>query len=190
MFGDEKFFTLIGFTKIKKVIRVNEFEYNLKIDDETNEIVFYCPQKATRCEVEKALQELQPVYERLLLEVDINKTAKNPEYDDLKLKEIDNYPVIYEEKEEAEEINVKFEHFERYFLVTFPPKKRSQVNAFMEKNLERYLEDAEMYHSSDSYIFNMRSGFYDEALGTDFGWGFSNPNIEVEIIKRNDEDNE
>lgn len=43
MFGDEKFFTLIGFTKIKKVIRVNEFEYNLKIDDETNEIVFYCP---------------------------------------------------------------------------------------------------------------------------------------------------
>ena len=66
---------------------------------------------------------MQPVYERLLLEVDINKTAKNPEYDDLKLKEIDNYPVIYEEKEEAEEINVKFEHFERYFLVTFPPKK-------------------------------------------------------------------
>ncbi|MDY5778610.1 MAG: hypothetical protein SPK04_01440 [Succinivibrionaceae bacterium] len=34
------------------------------------------------------------MYERLLLEVDINKTAKNPEYDDLKLKEIDNYPVI------------------------------------------------------------------------------------------------
>lgn len=60
----------------------------------------------------------------------------------------------------------------------------------MEKNLERYLEDAEMYHSSDSYILNMRSGFYDEALGTDFSWGFSNHNIEVEIIKRNDEDNE
>ena len=56
------------------------------------------------------------------LGLDINKTAKNPEYDDLKLKEIDNYQVIYEEKEEAEEINVKFEHFERYFLVTFPPK--------------------------------------------------------------------
>lgn len=124
--------------EIKTIENNDSKEYGFKIDEENNEVCFYCPKNSSKDRRILAFKVLYQCYKFLLGKVKVRKLQYDPKNQDLTIKEIEGLPVIYIEKANIKNIKFGFDVDSCYFELSYPPKKREVLNDYMNKNLEKF----------------------------------------------------